>query len=279
MKRLFLLFFAVLAASQSPAFGQAAVRKTVEGSMRVTGQVVIAPDGQLVSYALTRPDALPPEVRELVSRYLPAAVFEVTTASGKPETVTADMSLHVVARQSGDGGSTISIEGSQFEDPDTPDYIKSIDLSPPHYPMAAANNGYAGAVYLVLMLKPDGSVEEAHVEQVNMTVIASPPRLEAGRRMLAKAALAKARQWRFEISPTRPATDGVAAVRVPVDFILEDQPADIYGKWQVYVPGPRQRAPWDLGSGNEQALGALVSGGFYPLNSRIKLREPQSPEG
>ena len=96
--------------------------------------------------------------------------------------------------------------------------------------------------------------------------------------MLAKAALAKARQWRFEISPARPATDGIAAVRVPVDFILNDQPA-AYGKWQAYVPGPRQKAPRDRGSGSEQALGALASGGFYPLNSQIKRREPQSPEG
>ena len=108
----------------------------------------------------------------------------------------------------------------------------------------------------------DRELPEAEMEQVR----------EAGRRMLAKAALAKARQWRFEISPARPATDGIAAVRVPVDFILNDLPADAYGKWQAYVPGPRQKAPWDRGSGSEQALGALASGGFYPLNSRIKLR-------
>jgi hypothetical protein len=93
------------------------------------------------------------------------------------------------------------------------------------------------------------------------------------REIFAKSALAAARKWTF-----RPPTEGedVSApywqVRVPVDYSLRDQPNEgsesSYGRWISYVPGPRERAPWDTG---KDASGfspdTLPAGGVYMVDS------------
>lgn len=280
MGRIASLLFGMLLSASVCAAGPGGVRKTVEASMQVTGEVVIAPDGSLQSYALDKPEALPAEVKALLARYLPACEFSVTTASGKPETVTAKMSLQLLARPDEAGGFTISVNGSQFQDPDTPAStagIRAVDVTPPNYPLGAAYSGMSGTVYVVLRLDPDGSVAEAHAERVDMTVVASDAVLRQGRNLVAKAALVKARKWRFSISPEKLTGDSVINVRVPIDFTLVPEQAgqsDAYGKWRGYVPGPYKPVPWRTEPVAEQDLGALLAGGLYPLDSRIKLRKP-----
>lgn len=282
MKKMVLFALLALAASFSAhAAGPGAIRKTVEASMQVRGQVVIAPDGTLQSYTLEKPEALPEEVKSLLARYLPACEFSVATASGKPGTVTSNMSLQILARPNQQGSMTISVNGSQFMDPKTPVYVKSVSMEPPRYPIRAAEAGLSGTVYLVLRLNPDGSVAQAHAEQVNMSVIASGDVLRQGRDMLSKAALVKAREWRFEVTAARLAADGTIDVRVPVDFKLGPVPKDrsdgpVYGKWQAYVPGPYASIPWRSEPSDSRALGALAGGGLYPVDSAIKLRKDPS---
>ena len=279
MKKICLsVLLAVAASFPVHAAGLGAVRKTVEATMQVRGQVVIAPDGTLQSYTLEKPEALPAEVKSLLARYLPACEFSVATASGKPGTVTSNMSLQILARQNEQGGMTISANGSQFMDPRTPEYIKSVSMEPPRYPMSAAQAGFSGTVYVALRLNPDGSVAEAHAEQVNMSVVASDDVLRVGRNILSKAALVKARQWRFQVTAARLAEEGPIDVRVPIDFKLGRVPKDevkgpVYGKWQAYVPGPYASIPWRPAVSGSRALGALAGGGLYPVDSGIKLKK------
>ena len=112
MERIVLLLLGMLFSASVYAAGPGGVRKTVEASMQVTGEVVIAPNGKLQSYALDNLAALPVEVKTLLARYLPACEFSVASASGKPETVTAKMSLQVVARPEEGGKFAISVNGS-----------------------------------------------------------------------------------------------------------------------------------------------------------------------
>ena len=263
------------------AAGPRAVRKTVEASMQVRGQVIIAADGTLQSYTLEKPEVLPEEVKSLLARYLPACEFSVTTASGKPGIVTSNMTVQILARQNEAGGARISVNGAQFMDPKTPEYIRKVAMPPPQYPMSAARAGLSGTVYLVLRLNADGSVAEAHAEQVNMSVIASEGVLRQGRGILSNAALVKARDWRFEVTPARLAEEGPIDVRVPVDFKLGPVPKDkvdgpVYGKWEVYVPGPYASIPWRPEVSGSRALGALAGGSLYPVDSKIKLRKDPS---
>lgn len=276
MKHKLALLLGLLVPTTAFATDPDAVDKT-EASMQVAGEVVIAADGTLQSYTIDNSKALPIEVKNLVARYLRACEFAVTTASGKPGPVTADMSLLVLARPNGKDRSIITVNGAQFTDPDTPDYITSVNMEPPRYPMEALRWGLSGTVYVVLRLNPDGSVAEAHAEQVNMTVLAGEKVLERGRTQLSKVALAQARQWRFKVDPALFAEEGLVDVRVPVDFKLglpSNRKSNDYGKWQGYVPGPYQVIPWRPNSVAEQGLGALPAGKLYPLDARIKLRNP-----
>ena len=111
-----------------------------------------------------------------------------------------------------------------------------------------------------------------------MSVVASDDVLRVGRNILSKAALVKARQWRFQVTAARLAEEGPIDVRVPIDFKLGRVPKDevkgpVYGKWQAYVPGPYASIPWRPAVSGSRALGALAGGGLYPVDSGIKLKK------
>ena len=61
------------------------MRKQVEASMLVTGELVVAPDGTVKSYTLDRADKLPPEVRELLAKVVPG--WELGVAKSRRESV------------------------------------------------------------------------------------------------------------------------------------------------------------------------------------------------
>ncbi len=279
MKRMLVgLLGIALALPASAGNGARAVRKTVEASMQVTGEVVIAPDGELQSYTIDKQEKLSEEVNRLLARYLPSCIFDVVTASGKPETVKAKMSLQLIVRQTDDGGAVMSVGDGVFLDPDMPRYITARKLAPPTYPMSARQSGMTGIVYVVLRLDPDGTVAEAHAERVDMTVVGSENELELARGTLAKASLETARSWTFEIAPQQLARPGPISVRVPVQYALSDRlskPAPEYGVWQQYVPGPYAPIPWQQRSANS-GIGAMAPGRVYPLDATIKLRNTAS---
>ncbi len=273
MKQIMTMMFGLTLAFSASANGPGAVRKTIEASMQVTGEILISSDGALQSYELDKPELLPEDVKLLLAKYLPACEFEVKTASGKPGIVKARMALQIVAKQAEDGGSLIMVRDSAFEDPKTPQLVLAKKMQPPNYPMSAAQAGVAGTVYVVLRLNPDGTVAEAHAEQVDMKVVANERELSQWRERLAKAALVQARKWAFEISPQRSSSPGDVAVRVPVAFFLDGMKPVEYGKWNSYVPGPHAPIPWNLNLADD-GVGAMMPGKIYPLDSPIKLRNP-----
>ena len=114
MKQIMMMLGLVIAFSAG-ANGPGAVRKTIEASMQVTGEILISTDGTLQSYTLDKPEALPGDVKSLLARYLPACEFEVRTASGKPGIVRAKMTLQIVARQIEGGGNVIAVRNGVFE--------------------------------------------------------------------------------------------------------------------------------------------------------------------
>lgn len=264
--------FAALAA------GPSAVRKTVEASMQVTGEVVVAPGGSVLSYTLDRADALAPEAKMLLEKYVPAWQLEVTRDDGRPlqSPIAVRMNVQLVARATGvDDQLGIVIEDTAFWDPKAPDFIKGKDLPPPQYPGSAARSGVSGVVYVVLRLEPDGTVAQVHAERVDMTVIASEKQLQQYRAMLAKAALDKARAWTFHVSPKQLETPGPISVRVPVEFAISmsrkpDEKSE-YGKWRAYVPGPYAPIPWRKRTA-DSGIGAMAPGQVFPLDAPIKLR-------
>jgi hypothetical protein len=269
--------FAALAA------GPAAVRKTVEASMQVTGELVVAPDGSVMSYTLDRAEALAPEARAMLEKYVPDWELQVARTDGRPlqAPVPVRMSVQLVARPTGDDDRLrIMIQDTAFWDPKAPVMVQGKEeLAPPRYPEPAVRAGASGIVYVVLRLNADGTVAESHAERVDMTVLAGERSLRKFREMLAKATLRTAEKWTFSLSPEQLAKPGPIAVRVPVAFALtghKPTPKADYGQWRAYVPGPYAPIPWQNntaeGGSNDGGIGAMVPGQIYSMDAPIRLR-------
>ncbi len=283
--RIFLIALLWICASAVPAARYDAVRKQVEASMQVTGEVVIAPDGSVKSYTLDRAEALAPEARAVLEKSVPDWELQVKRADGRPlqSPVAVKMSVQLVARPTGvDDQLRVTIGGTAFWDPKAPVQVQhKQELTPPTYPEIAWRAGMSGIVYVVLRLNPDGTVAEAHAERVDMTVLADERHLRKFREVFAKTSLRTAKKWTFSISPEQLAKPGPIGVRVPVEFALagsKPTPNAEYGQWKAYVPGPYAPIPWlnqtAEGDGADSGIGAMVPGQVYSMDASIKLRGP-----
>jgi len=267
------------------------MRKQVEASMLVTGELVVAPDGAVKSYKLDHADALPPETRELLADVVPRWELDVAKADGSPlqSPATVKMSVQLLARPIAgvDDQLRVTIQDTAFWDPMAPVQVAvKGKLTAPEYPPFALRSGVSGIVYVVLRLNLDGAVAEAHVERVDMTVLADEKTLRKFSKSLAEAAVGAARQWTFDIATERLAKPGPISVRVPIEFKLagpNPTPKEEYGRWRAYVPGPYAPIPWQNrtrtadGGDVESGIGAMVPGQVYSTDAPIKLRN--SPAG
>ena len=239
--------------------------------MVLTGTIVVAPDGSVRSYAIDRGDKVEAPAMALVNGNVPAWKFEPVLRGGHPVAAKAKMSMRVVAKPVGDGNYTLSINGTHFGQDVPGEEITYKDRVQPSYPSEAVRGRVAGTVYLLLRVGRQGQVEDAAAEQVNLAVIASDQELTQWRKILARSALWAARKWTFNIPTTgghRNEAHWIA--RVPVHYSLSNRGeprVDNYGKWQSYVPGPKELVPWvedkHLLSGSADAL---PGDGLYPLD-------------
>lgn len=277
MKRWLIGLFCVLLSGFALAAGPAAVRKRVQASMLLTGTIVVAPDGSVGSYAIDKAEKLPPVVTGVIAKSIPRWKFEPVLLNGKPVAAKTKMSLRLVARPVGDDSYSIGIGGAQFGQNVPGESITYKEPVRPVYPPQAARDHVSGTVYLLLRVGREGRVQEAEAEQVNLMVVDSDKGMERWRKVLADSALAAARRWTFNLPTSgEHMNDKYWVARVPVMYGLRPvNENDDYGKWQPYVPGPKQPVPWiddpQLLSGNADAL---PDGGIYPLNSGLHLTKP-----
>jgi hypothetical protein len=287
MRRLILGFFCVFLSGAVFAVGPDSVRKRVQETMLVTGLIQVAPGGSVVHYTLDHPDALPPEVRLLIGRVIPAWKFAPFMVDGKAVLQDAKMALRVVAKPLGDDNYRITVTGTWFgDDTSGQDHVSQETISykrrvQPIYPRAALDGRVSGTVYVLLKVGRDGKVADAVATQVNLRVIASDSELASWRKVLADAALHALKQDTFN-----PPTAGSAVdqpywlVNIPVGFRLAgrwapaaSQEAD-YGQWQPYVPGPVQESPWTNLSELPGSADAVPEGGVLPVKTSLHLLTP-----
>lgn len=281
MKRRLSWLIACLLAWPAFAAGPGAVRKQVEASMVVTGTILADADGRVGGYTMDHADKLPKEVTRLLARTVPHWKFEPVLVDGKPAPAEAAMSLLVVARKLGKDNYLIKIRSANFgkihgEDPDEPtphQASASTRMAPPAYPSSAAYAGVTGTVYLIVRVAPDGHVQDAIAEQVNLRVIASESQMQKWREVFARSALRATERWVFAPpSGEKVKATGYESMRIPVDYRLEDRPP-AYGEWSVYVPGPRQTPPWPEAEASPSP-DALAAGGVYALTQALRLLTP-----
>ncbi len=259
------------------AAGPREVRKQVESSMLVTGEVAITADGRVDTIALDQPEKLPPGIVDFVQGQVRDWTFEPVLREGRAVPARSRMSVRVVGKKIDKDRATIAIRNAAFPGPAPAEgeSVSSKSMRPPSYPPAAANGGATGTTYLVLKIGRDGKVIDVIVEQVNLTVVARENDMVKLRKLFANASLAAARKWTF-----RPPTIGELAgaeywsARVPCEYLLDGQrPGTAYGSWQSYVPGPRQSIPWQEDSESASfSPDALAEGGVYLAGGKNQLR-------
>ena len=253
------------------ASGPGGVRKRVQASMVLTGTIVVAPDGSVRSYVIDHADKVDSHAMALVNGFVPKWTFEPVLRDGHPVLAKAKMSMRVVAKPVGDGNYAMSIVGTHFGQSTPGEDVTYKELAPPLYPIQALQGRVSGTVYLLLRVGRQGQVEEVAAEQVNLAVIASDQELRRWREIFTRSALVAARKWTFNIPATgEHRNEAHWFVRVPIAYVLsprDETPADRYGKWASYVPGPRELVPWvqdkRLLSGS---VDALPGDGLYLVN-------------
>ncbi len=278
MKSFWLVAAAIaLAPLVATAGSPAEVRKQIESSMLVTGEVAVTADGRVDTITLDQPEKLPPGIVDFVQAQVRDWTFEPVLRDGRAVPARSRMSVRVVGRKIDDDRATIAIRNAAFPGPAPAEgeSVSSKSMRPPSYPPAAASGGATGTTYLVLKIGRDGKVIDAVVEQVNLTVVARENDMVKLRQMFANASLAAARRWTFS-PPTigEMAGEEYWSARVPVEYLLDGQkPGTAYGRWQSYVPGPRNSIPWKEDSDSAGfSPDALAGGGVYLAGGKNQLR-------
>jgi hypothetical protein len=278
MKRLFVGMTALAVAGMAVAEGPGAVRKRVEASMLLTGDIVVTPAGTVASYTLDKADKVPADIASLVHDTAAAWRFEPVIVDGHPVNARAHMSLRVVARHEDPNstGFVARVAGATFgDDAKEGEQIAYADHRPPSYPANAIGAHVEGTVILVMKIGRDGKVVDVAAEQVNLGTVGSDSDLRVWRKSLANPSVQAARNWTFTVPTTGPhANDPFYVVRAPITFAL-DRTGDRYGKWEVYVPGPKETAEWakedrkDGGSSD-----AVTDGQLSLVGTGLKLITP-----
>ncbi len=259
----------LLVAVAASAAGPGAVRKQAEMAMQLSGQIDIAPDGSVEAVRLDQQDRLSAELSRFVRSSVMGWTFVPVVRDGKPVAARSPLMLRLVGKRLEDGGTEVAIRSATFEayDPQSRSAVTALKMTPPSYPRSMYEVGAQGNVYLVVRVGRDGRVEDAYVEQVNMTVVASEGQMRRFRQVLGGNALAAARKWEFRVPVEGKDVDAPHwNVRVPVRYAVVDQGRsmpDEYGTWQAYIPGPRERAPWISDEDWENGSDALADGGVY----------------
>ncbi|WP_157971382.1 energy transducer TonB [Dyella sp. C9] len=261
------------------------VHKQAEASMLVTGTVQVNQDGTVQGYTLDKPDQLPAPVVQLIAKNVPHWTFQHPPTTDP--VYTTSMSLRLLADPVDGDNFRLTIQGASFGDKGTAsgETVSMKSRIPPRYPQEAARAGVSGTVYLLLRVGRDGHVEDVIAEQVNLDQYASRGVMNHFRDTLSNAALDVARQWTFNTPTQGGEVDAPYWVaRVPVAFNL-NKPNSAgeprrYGTWRMYIPGPRQVAPWV----KDQRLlatapDAVADDGLHTLGTGLQLTSPLGSGG
>lgn len=259
------------------AGGPGAVRKQVESSMVLTGKIQVDAQGRVTTHSLDDADKVPVGVAALIDKAVPSWTFEPMRLDGKPVRVATDMRIRVVAHKLDADHYEVAIRSATFGEGtgDPQEDLQAVDMAPPNYPMAAARAGATGTVYLLVRVGRDGKVIDAIAEQTNLKFIDNENAMARWRRVFEDASTRQARKWTFA-PPTQGEDAGeeswVARVPVVFSFGSPNTALPAYGRWESYVPGPRQRNPWGH---DEEGIGfspdTLAPGQIYLAGSGLKL--------
>lgn len=250
------------------------VRAQAEASMVLTGEIDIGTEGQVEAFRLDKRG----QVDETIVRFVEGAVqtwrFAPVLVDGQAVKARTPATLRLGAKNTADGAALITLLAANFEryDDTATDSVTKMKMSPPAYPDDVFNAGGRGDVLLLVHVGRDGKVLDVATKQVNLRVIANEASMRKMRDKLARVSMGAARKWTFRIPTSGDQKDDASwTIQVPVRFSFGDE-RERYGRWDAYIPGPRQQAPWR----RDRALAAdgnadlLPAGGVYMADAASK---------
>ena len=269
--------------ADASAQGRRAVREQAEASMVLTGQIEIGTDGQVEGFKIDKRD----QVNDAIARFVEGAVqawrFEPVRVDGRVVRARSPVSIRLGGKDLADGGQKVTLLAANFEqyDPMATNEVTSVKMAAPAYPEDVFRAGGRGDVVLLVQVGRDGKVMDVATEQVNLRVIGKEAEMRQVRDKLARASTAAARKWTFKVPTTGDGKDEASwTVRVPVSFAFHGDKVR-YGKWDAYVPGPRQQAPWraDKALSADANADLLPAGGVFMADAASKGPQLLTPLG
>lgn len=242
------------------------VQQTAEGSMVLTGEIDIGTEGQVEGFVMDQRDKVAADLAGFVERSVQGWRFEPVVRDGKPVRARTFVNIRLGAKAGPEGNDIVTLQAASFGkyDPEATDEVQKLKIQPPIYPTAALDRGGQGEVVLILKVGRDGKVLDSVAEQVNLRVFGDESQMNKLREVFARQSVNTSRRWTF-----RPPTTGKLvdepfwSVRVPVNFAFTDSTVG-YGQWTVFIPGPRNAAPWrENVAGEADVGGLLMNGGVY----------------
>lgn len=232
----------------------------------VTGDIEIAPDGSVHSYAFD--PGLSPEVAKVVGGSVNDWRFEPIAIEGRPVIAKTRMRLSLRAVPVAEEF-RLQVSNVWFGEPE-----RRHQMAPPRYPADAARIGLGARVVLVLKLDAEGNVDRVHPEQISLAARAPNEKIaERWRRRFEQSSAAAARQWEFSVSEIIDGKPVGTTVRVPVEYVIATS-RNRDDTWRAFLPGPKRPVPWvtDSSIAGVDRSSELAEGGLQPLESRFKLQ-------
>lgn len=249
------------------------VREQAEASMVLTGEIDIGTDGRVETFRLDKRG----QVDETIVRFVEGAVqtwrFAPVLVDGHAVRARTPVSLRLGAKNRPDGSSLVTLLAANFEqyDETATDSVTRLKMSLPAYPEDVYNAGGRGDVLLLVQVGRDGKVLDVAAEQVNLRVIANEANMRRMRDKLARVSMGAARKWTFKVPSSGDSKDDASwTVRVPVRFSFGNE-VERYGRWDAYIPGPRQPAPWR----SDKAMSADVNADLLPADGVFMADAPR----
>lgn len=246
-------------------------------SMFVEGSIDVGPDGKVQRFSIDHADAYGPVIRDMLDRVIPAWTFRPATGDGVPQVVHSPMYLRLEANPAGDGQFKVGIASAAFGAGSSAirsDSLANARMAPPKYPREEILARVGAQVIAAVKIGRDGRVEDAVIEQTNLTRSGTLRAMKQWRRDFEQAAIESVRQWRFVPPTTGPeAARPYWSARIPVVYTPGSIAASA-GRWQTFVPGPRQPVPWASAAELATAVDALPGGSFYPMTPALQLLTP-----
>lgn len=234
-------------------------------SMRVDGEMVITPDGQVGEYRITTKSA-PDEVKSLIEKSIAAWRFEpVKDDQENPVTAKTYMRMTVVARQLEGGDYSAKVENVRFHDGVKTSEEKAVrerakeagvevvQRARPNYPPMMLANGVAGAALVNIQLSSEGKVTDAVVVQSAMfNVKGHSDLIEKAFAEMEREAVRSAMRMRVKFGDkVDPKDREMSSGTFAINFSMmgKSEQSDSLrraGVWRIEQRGPLRTPSWEI---------------------------------